>query len=101
LRWKLLVAASLVAALLGAGGSFALSYALGRFSQYRPAGFTRLMLAELLPLALSLSAGFFVYRHTARRRKLQTLVAVLLSIALAQTLIRFVLPLLPYFNRPG
>jgi hypothetical protein len=99
LRWKLLVATSLVAALIGAGGSFGFSYAVLRFSNHLPSRLTLLMLEELVPLAFSLSAGFFVYRHTARRRKLQALIAVLLSIILAQTLIRFVMPFIPFFKR--
>jgi branched-subunit amino acid ABC-type transport system permease component len=35
-----------------------------------------------IPLAVAGATGFFVYRHTSRRRKLQALVATLLVIAL-------------------
>ncbi len=98
MRWKLLVATSLVAAVGGAGASYGLVYALFYFSKLHPASPAIIFYAQLPPLVTSASAGFFVYRHTARRRKLQTLMAVLLSLVLAVTLIRYILPHMPYFN---
>ena len=43
----------------------------------------RLLLGSLLiPFTISIFAGLFVYRHTARKRKTQALVTLLLSILL-------------------
>jgi hypothetical protein len=98
LRWKLLIATSLVAALVGAGGSYGLIYGYIRISNHIPSTLTLVILGEAIPLAASLSAGVFVYRHTARRRKLQALLAFLLSISLAQIFIRFIMSFMPYFK---
>jgi len=85
MRLKLVFAASVLAALVGAGSCIAL--VLGVFS---PKAFTSpgLLVAStlLLPIAAITSAAIFVYRHTARRRRLQafltTLIAILLTICL-------------------
>lgn len=85
MRLKLVFAASALAALVGAGSCIAL--VLGVFSTEalsRPG----LLVAStlLLPIATIVFAAIFVYRHTARRRKLQafltTLIATLLTLAL-------------------
>ena len=39
----------------------------------------RLLGSLLIPLSISFFAGFFVYRHTARNRKIQAMITVLLS----------------------
>lgn len=84
MRLKLVFAASALAAVVGAGSCIAL--VLGVFSTEalsRPG----LLVAStlLLPIATIVFAAIFVYRHTARRRKLQalltTLIATLLTIA--------------------
>jgi branched-subunit amino acid ABC-type transport system permease component len=99
LRWKLLVITSLAAAIVGAGGSYGLVYAVMYFSPgTRSSPLALLLCAELFPVAASVYAAVFVYRHTARRRKLQVLIVVLLSLVLSQTLIRFVMPLIPFFR---
>lgn len=85
MRLKLVFAAAALAALLGAGSCIAL--VLGVFST---AALSRpgLLVAStlLLPVAAIVFAAIFVYRHTARRRKLQavltTLIATLLTLAL-------------------
>jgi hypothetical protein len=89
-RWKLLLAASLVASVVGAGGCYGLVYAVRRLSQLHPSALTALVISELVPVAASVSAAVFVYRHTARRRKLQAVLTLLLGLALAQVLIRAV-----------
>ena len=85
MRLKLVFASSALAAVLGAGSCIAL--VLGVFSVEalsRPG----LLVAStlLLPIATIVFAAIFVYRHTARRRKLQalltTLIATLLTLAL-------------------
>ncbi len=99
MRWKLLVAASLVAAVVCAGGSYGLIYALYHFRRPYPATLTILALVELIYLALSVSASVFVYRHTARRRKLQAVITLLLSLLLAHALFRLATLLAPIFYR--
>jgi amino acid transporter len=81
-RWKLLIIASLAAVLAGAGGSAGLLYLLtGRAAPAGRAGWL-VLVALLLPLAAIAFATIFVYRHTARRRKLQAAATALASLAL-------------------
>ena len=81
-RWKLLVIASLAAVVAGAGGSAGLLHLLA--GRARPNGGARwfVLAPLLLPLAAITYASVFVYRHTARRRKLQAAATALLSLAL-------------------
>jgi hypothetical protein len=80
LRWKLLVITSLAAAVLGAGLFVALASILSAYELRPP---FRLGVATLLlPLASITYATIFVYRHTARRRKLQASLTALLSLLL-------------------
>jgi hypothetical protein len=67
LRWKLLIAASLLAAAAGAGACYAAAYFL------------------LNPVGLITYAAIFVYRHTARRRALQAAATALLASLLTLT----------------
>jgi cytochrome bd-type quinol oxidase subunit 2 len=79
MRLKLVIITSLLAALVGAGGSIAII--LGIFSSLKslrtpgPAVVATL----LLPIVTVLAASFFVYRHTARRRKLQAFLTAMLA----------------------
>jgi len=85
MRLRLVLAASLLAAVAGAGSCIAL--VLGVFT-VKALSSPGLMLAStlLLPAATIIFASIFVYRHTARRRKLQALltaiIATVLTIAL-------------------
>ena len=79
MRWKLLIAASLVAALVGAGASLLVA----RFLPAGPAGTAWAVL--LLPLGAVAAASVFVYRHTARRRTLQAMATALLASLLMLT----------------
>ena len=85
MRLKLVLVASSLAALVGAGSCIAL--VLGVFS-VKALSSPGLLVAStlLLPIATIIFAAVFVYRHTARRRKLQalltTLIATLLTICL-------------------
>jgi hypothetical protein len=82
LRWKLLVLTSLAAAIVGAGSFAALAQVLPTPAA-SPRGIDLLLAATLLaPLAASTYAVIFVYRHTARRRKLQAALTALLSLLL-------------------
>jgi cytochrome bd-type quinol oxidase subunit 2 len=83
MRWKLLVIASLAAALVACGlwsafaiGLFGTARDLARHDWLLPA-------SALVPLAIAAYAGVFVYRHTARRRKTQAVFAVILALVLS------------------
>ena len=67
MRLKLVIAASLLAAIVGAGSCIAL--VLGVFS-VKALSSPGLLVAStlLLPIATIIFASIFVYRHTARRR---------------------------------
>ncbi|HEV7798591.1 MAG TPA: hypothetical protein VGO73_10570 [Pyrinomonadaceae bacterium] len=86
MRLKLVIVSSLVAAIVGAGSAIAII--LFVFSSLRPITAPGLIVFStyLLPLLTTLLASIFVYRHTARRRKLQavltTIIALLLTIAI-------------------
>jgi hypothetical protein len=84
LRWKLLIAASLLAAAAGAG----VCYAAARYLV--PAGGANAQgwvaaLPLLAPLGATTYAAIFVYRHTARRRALQAAATALLASLLTLT----------------
>jgi hypothetical protein len=85
MRLKLVVIASLLAAIVGAGSCIAL--VLGVFS-VRALSSPGLLLAAtlLLPLATIIFASIFVYRHTARRRRLQAFLTVVLATLLTLAL---------------
>ena len=86
MRLKLVFTSSVVAATIGAGSAIAII--LWMFSSLRPiAAPGSLVLATfLLPALAILLASIFVYRHTARRRKLQAALTVLISLVFTITL---------------
>jgi len=88
MRLKLVFIAALIAALLGAGSAIAIILAV--FSSLKPTA-PGLLLAStyLLPALTTLLASIFVYRHTARRRKLQAMLTAIIAMLL--TLLFFVL----------
>lgn len=88
MRLKLVIAASVLAAVVGAGSCIAL--VLGVFS-VKALSSPGLLAAStlLLPILAIVFASIFVYRHTARRRKLQAFLTALIAIIL--TLSMFVL----------
>ncbi|MCA1817522.1 MAG: hypothetical protein LC746_14230 [Acidobacteria bacterium] len=82
MRWKLLIAATLLATVVGAGSFAAINHVLSN-SFDRPGKVMFLApLTLLLPLASIIYAAIFVYRHTARRRKLQAVLIALLTLLL-------------------
>jgi uncharacterized BrkB/YihY/UPF0761 family membrane protein len=88
MRLKLVVLVSLLAAIVGAGSCIAL--VLGFFSREDWSSPGLLVLATfLLPLATIIFSAIFVYRHTARRRRLQAFLTLVLATLL--TLAFFVL----------
>jgi purine-cytosine permease-like protein len=81
MRLKLVIAASVLAAVVGAGICIAL--VLGVFSMKALSNPTLLVSSTLLlPVAAIAFASIFVYRHTARRRKLQAFITALIAIIL-------------------
>ena len=89
MRPKLVVGMSFLAALLGAGSCIGI--VLGISSSLYPASRPGLIVTTslLLPIGAIIFASVFVYRHTARRRKLQAFVTAILATLL--TLSFFVL----------
>jgi len=86
LRWKLLIVAAALAALVGAGAAAAAA----RLLSAGAGGALTLpawaaALALLAPLAAVTYAGVFVYRHTPRRRALQAALTALLASILTLT----------------
>jgi drug/metabolite transporter (DMT)-like permease len=87
MRLKLVLISSLIAAIAGAGSAIAII--LSVFSSLHPTTPGLAMVATyLLPLLTTLLASVFVYRHTARRRKLQAFLTAI--IALLLTILIFV-----------
>jgi ABC-type Fe3+-siderophore transport system permease subunit len=89
MRLKLVLISSLTAAIVGAGSAVAII--LFAFSSLKPISAPGLLVIStyLLPLLATLLASIFVYRHTAKRRKLQA--ALTAIIALLLTILIFVL----------
>jgi hypothetical protein len=78
MRLKLVFIASLLAAVVGAGSCIAL--VLGVFSRQALSSPGLLVaLTLVLPLATIIYASIFVYRHTARRRRLQACLTLVLA----------------------
>jgi hypothetical protein len=86
MRLKLVSLASFIAAVIGTGSCVGIVLTL--FSPQKPAPYPGVLMAStlLLPIAAISFASIFVYRHTARRRKLQAfltaIVATLLTLSL-------------------
>lgn len=81
MRLKLVIATSVLAAVVGAGICIAL--VLGVFSVKALSNPGLLVSSTLLlPIATITFASIFVYRHTARRRKLQAFLTAILAILL-------------------
>jgi hypothetical protein len=78
MRLRLVLAASLLAAIVGAGSCIAL--VLGVFSVKALTSPGLLVVSTLLlPAATIVFASIFVYRHTARRRRLQAFLTAILA----------------------
>lgn len=82
MRWKLVLLAPLSAAILGVALWSSLVIAIFG-SAWNLARNGRLLLASaLIPIGVAVFAGIFVYRHTARKRRTQAIITVLLSLLL-------------------
>ena len=83
MRWKLLLIAALVATLVGAGATLGIVIGVLNSS----GRFTAPDIGTLIiPVASITFASIFVYRHTARRRKLQAMATALLATILTLTI---------------
>ena len=80
MRLKLVLISSLVAAVVGAGSAIAII--LSVFSSLQPMTNPGLLVLStcLLPILMTLLAAVFVYRHTARRRKLQAFLTAMITL---------------------
>jgi hypothetical protein len=82
MRWKLVVLSSVAAAFIGVG-LWSLLVILFFGTAWRLSHNDSTLLASaLIPLGVAIFSGFFVYRHTARRRRLQAIITVLFSVLL-------------------
>jgi hypothetical protein len=86
MRWKLLLIASLLATIVGAGSSLGLLYSLTRPTESLAQPSLYAFAALLLPIAAITYASIFVYRHTSRRRRLQAVLTALLACVLTLTI---------------
>lgn len=78
MRWKLLIAASLLAAAAGFCTYLAASHVLFMLWPLRPPAWEDRVL-PLTPFAAIIFASIFVYRHTPRRRALQAVVTAVFA----------------------
>lgn len=94
MRLKLVLISALIATVIGA--SSAIAILLFASSGPKPSGPLFIVATFLLPALTTLLASMFVYRHTARRRKLQAMLTAI--IALLLTILFFLLA--PIVTRP-
>ena len=82
MRLKLVLISALVAAVVGAG--LAIAIILSVFSSLKPITVPGLLVVStyLLPALTTLLASIFVYRHTARRRRLQAMLTAIIALLL-------------------
>jgi hypothetical protein len=76
MRWKLILIAAMITAIVGAGLPFMVYRLLGFTQNIKP---SILLIGLLVPLLTIFASSLFVYRHTARRRSLQAMATALLS----------------------
>ncbi|SRR6266496_6779174 len=85
MRLRLVLVSSLLAAAAGSGASIGIILAIS--SSWKPNSAPGLLVLStlFLPALTIICATIFVYRHTARRRKLQAFVTAVLAITLSLT----------------
>ena len=86
MRLKLVLISSLLAAIVGAGSAIAIIVSV--FSSLHAIATPGLLVVStcLLPILTTLLASIFVYRHTARRRKLQAILTATITAILTITI---------------
>lgn len=84
MRWKLLLLVSLIAALVACGAwSLLIMIIFGHSARPMQPHDWLLLASAAVPLAMAGVAGFFIYRHTSRRRKTQAMLTILLTLLLS------------------
>ncbi len=83
MRWKLLIVSSALASLVSAGVWCALvAFLFSATALVEPPVWV-MPLSLLLPLLFAFGAAFFLYRHTARRRKTQAVITFIVVLLLS------------------
>jgi uncharacterized membrane protein len=82
MRWKLLIIASLTAAIVGTGAAAAAARFLAGAGDASDRPGAAAAAGLLAPLVSITFASIFVYRHTARRRSVQAMATALLAAVL-------------------
>ena len=82
MRWKLLGLVSVIAALLGVALWSAATVAAFGSARAMARNDWILLGSLVIPLGVSVFGAFFVYRHTAHRRKTQAVIVTLLTLVL-------------------
>lgn len=82
MRWKVLLIATLLATVVSAGGILTIGqWILGSPNRIRHPDLY-VLVTLIIPVLAIAGASIFVYRHTARRRRLQAMATALLAIIL-------------------
>src|SRR6266850_3587928 len=99
MRWKLLIPTSVVASLVaGALWSAIVAVLFGPAAVVSRRDWL-LPVSFVVPLGIAVWAGYFVYRHTARRRKTQAVITVIATLLLTTLAYLAAAQLLPnYFS---
>ena len=100
MRWKLLVMTSVLASLVGGALWSALVGSLLGPAAVVARRDWLLPLSFIIPLGIAVLAGYFVYRHTARRRKSQALIATIVTLFLIAVAHFAIAHLLPNYFAP-
>jgi branched-subunit amino acid ABC-type transport system permease component len=100
MRWKLLVMMSVLASLVGGALWSALVAALLGPAAVVARHDWLLPLSFIIPFGIAVLAGYFVYRHTARRRKTHALIATLVTLFLIAVAHFAIAHLLPNYFAP-
>jgi hypothetical protein len=82
MRWKLLVVASVAAALVGCGLWCGIAIVVFGSAAVLARRDWVLLVSLAIPLIVTVIATFFVYRHTARKRRTQAAITVIAALAL-------------------
>jgi len=82
MRWKLVLLTSLAAALLACGLWYLVAIALFGSAAALARSDSVLLASLAVPLAMTVIASYFVYRHTSRRRKTQASITIVASLLL-------------------
>jgi uncharacterized membrane protein len=82
MRWKLLLSVSVVAGVVGFGLWAAVALVVFGSGKGLAQHDWLLLASAFIPIGLAIYAAMFVYRHTARRRKTQAVLAAIFSLLL-------------------